>query len=305
MQTPLFEHYGIDENVFWNEVNNLPAYYARRGIRLLPEIAYLNHMLTYVRQGVMKDLSNKLLFELGAKVPLCQGLPEAFQSLKDFVKATYGTHNIQLEHYICSTGLKPMILGCKIAPHVDGVYASEFIEESAPPHYKDDTPLPSGSSGVTQIAAPMDNTSKTRVIAEINKGCNKNPAINVNSYMENVDRRVPFENMIYIADGPSDVPAFSMMRSHGGLAFAVYNPQSDDEFNQTDSLLQYRRVNAVGPANYTPQSSTFRWLKLHIGRICERIVADENQSRSARIGSSPKHLPPTIEKPCDTPTELQ
>jgi len=121
--------------------------------------------------------------------------------------------------------------------------------------------------------------------------------------MADVDRRVPFQNMIYIADGPSDVPAFSVMRQKGGMAFAVYNPANEDEFNQTDMLLQYRRVNAVGPANYTPESSTYRWLKLHLRQICDRIVEDESRLRSSRVGASPKHLPPTAISE-GSPTEL-
>ena len=305
MQAPLFKHYGIDEEKFWEEVNGLPAYYAKRGTRMLPEISYLNHMLSYVRGGLMKDLTNKLLFELGKEVPLCPGLPNAFSELKEFVANTYADYGIHLEHYILSTGLKQMILGSKIAPYADGIYGSEFIEETAPPRYLIQAALPiEPSSSITQIACPLDNTSKTRIIAEINKGCNKNPLLNVNSFMADVDRRIPFQNMIYIADGPSDVPAFSVMRQKGGMAFAVYNPTNEAEFGQTDMLLQYRRVNAVGPANYTHESSTYRWLKLHLRQICDRITGEESHLRTMRVGESPRHLPPTAIGPNSTPTEL-
>jgi hypothetical protein len=40
------------------------------------------------------------------------------------------------------------------------------------------------------------------------------------------DRRVPFQNMIYIADGPSDIPVFSLINQFGGRTFAVYQPGS-------------------------------------------------------------------------------
>jgi hypothetical protein len=291
MQTPLFAHYGIDEASFWREVNALPGHYALQGIRLLPEIAYLNHMLTYVRHGIMRGLNNKLLLELGKQVPLCAGLPEAFARLQEFVAGRHPSRNIRLEHYILSTGIKPMILGSAIAPFVDGVFASEFVEESAPPYFIRQNALPiSTANEVTQIACPMDNTSKTRVIFEINKGSNKNPAINVNSFIERADRRVPFENMIYIADGPSDVPAFSVMRQYGGSAFAVYDPNSEKEFAQTDGLLQHRRVNAVGPADYTESSPTYRWLKLHLAQICDRIINEEVHTVSSRIGTAPRHI---------------
>ncbi len=53
----------------------------------------------------------------------------------------------------------------------------------------------------------IDNTSKTRAIFEINKGSNKFK-IDVNSKIDRDRRRVPFSNMIYVADGPSDIPVF-------------------------------------------------------------------------------------------------
>ena len=40
--------------------------------------------------------------------------------------------------------------------------------------------------------------------------------IDVNARVPKNLRRVRFENMIYIADGPSDVPAFSVVKHYGG-----------------------------------------------------------------------------------------
>ena len=54
MQAPLFERYGVDEAKFWNEVNSLAERYKARGYNISGESAYLNHLLTYVREGPMK-----------------------------------------------------------------------------------------------------------------------------------------------------------------------------------------------------------------------------------------------------------
>ena len=35
MQKPLFEHFNVDENVFWSEVNQLPELYSARGMNVL------------------------------------------------------------------------------------------------------------------------------------------------------------------------------------------------------------------------------------------------------------------------------
>src|SRR5208283_2019305 len=87
----------------------------------------------------------------------------------------------------------------------------------------------SAAAEISQIGMVIDNTTKTRALFEINKGTNKNPAIDVNSNIKPEDRRIPFQNMIYIADGPSDVPSFSVVKRNGGEAYAVYNPANQEE----------------------------------------------------------------------------
>jgi len=124
MQTPLFKAFGVDEELFWKETNQLPALYARKGIRTSKDSVYLNHLLSYVKSGAMKGLTNRRLRELGAEIELCPGLPAFFPALKDFVRDLGRKHNVEvaLEHYVISTGLAEMIRGTALAPHVDGIY---------------------------------------------------------------------------------------------------------------------------------------------------------------------------------------
>lgn len=68
---------------------------------------------------------------------------------------------------------------------------------------------------MTQVGYALDNTTKTRAIFEINKGVNIEPTLDVNAQMDLDERRVPIENMIYVADGPSDVPVFSVVGGAG------------------------------------------------------------------------------------------
>ena len=142
----------------------------------------------------------------------------------------------------------------------------------------------------------IDNTTKTRAIFEINKGTNKNPAIDVNSKMAPEDRRIPVQNMIYIADGPSDVPSFSVVKHGGGRAYAVYNPNKPAEFEQNDRLLQSGRIHGYGPADYHAASSTAQWLRLHIHQICDRIVADREAAVATKASKPPRHLNATPEE---------
>ncbi len=299
MQSPLFRRYGIDEATFWEETNKLAEHYQRRGYHLSPEISYLNHLLTYVLAGPLAGLDNKLLQECGSEIQFYPGLPEFFELAKSYAqeRAEYQKHDITLEHYVVSTGIAPMIRGSAIAKHIDGLWACEFIENPLRPGFlKQKEFAIEETSSIAQIGMVIDNTTKTRAIFEINKGTNKNPGIDVNAKMAAEDRRVPFQNMIYIADGPSDVPSFSVVKGNGGKAYAVYNPDKPEEFAQNDRLLQSGRIHGYGPADYTPKSSTAQWLRMHIHQICDRIVADREAAVLQKAAKPPRHLNATPEE---------
>ncbi len=103
------------------------------------------------------------------------------------------------------------------------------------------------------------------------------------------DRRVPMKNMIYVADGPSDIPSFSVVRKHGGLALAVYDPARQERFEQAVELLNTGRVDMYGAADYQESSETVRWLKLHIRKIADRMVEERTRATDARVRKGPRH----------------
>lgn len=293
MQTPLFEQYNIDEKKFWEEVSRLPNIYKEKGINVSKDTVYLNHLLSYVRTGIMKGLNNAILRELGSKLQYYPGLPEIFHDLKELVRSNNeaGTHDITLEHYIISTGLAEIIRGSSIATYVDGIYGCEFVESPLPPGFLNQEELPLATKQeISQIGTMVDNTIKTRFIFEINKGSNKDSEIDVNAVIRNEDRRIPINNMIYIADGPSDVPVFSVVKKNGGKTYAVYNPDHQEEFAQNDHLLQVNRIHAYGPADYSISSSTAKWIKMHVIQICKRIAKERIQIIEDRVSDPPRHL---------------
>lgn len=293
MQGPIFEEFGVDARRFWREVQRLPEIYASRGIRISDDTSYLNHLLTYVRMGPLRGLSNKILRRLGAKLTFCPGLPDFFHTLKAIPhsRQEFRKHDITLEHYIISNGIAEMIRGSEIAPLVENIYGCEFVENPMPPGFEQQGELRITTDGeISQIGLIVDNTIKTRFIFEINKGSNKNPDISVNALMRHEDRRIPLRNMLYIADGPSDVPVFSVIKRSGGRTYAVHDPSSDEEFQQNDNLLQQGRVHGFGPADYTQQSATHRWLKLHVTKLCERIAHERETLLASRVNQPPRHI---------------
>ncbi len=284
MQAPLFAAYEIEERAFWREVNQLPEKYKRRGCdQVNNEALYLNHILDYVRSGVFKDLNNERLRALGAELEFYPGLPEFFDALKQSLASeAYQAHDIKLEHYVVSTGLRQMILGSALHGHLDGVWACDLLDEKG-----DD-----GRVRLSSIGYMLDHTTKTRAIFEINKGVNVTPNIDVNARMEESERRVPIPQMIYIADGPSDVPVFSVVRRFRGRTYAVYNPASDQAaYDQAYNLLhKEQRVDAMGPADYRTDSPTWCWLMRTVKDLADGIVERRTRQLESSVGTAPGHL---------------
>jgi hypothetical protein len=294
MQKPILEEYEIDEAIFWHEVNNLSTYYANRDTKISQSSAYLNHMLTYVRCGKFPGLNNEKLKELGARIEFFEGVTELFQLLQNDVLtgSDFQRHEINVELYIVSAGLNRMIKGSLVSPYVDDVWGCEFIEGVAPPGYMGgaQSPLIPDEPQISQIGFIIDDTTKTRAVFEINKGVNKHTEIDVNAQIPVEHRRVPFKNMIYIADGPSDIPVFSLLNQYGGRTYAVYKPGSERHFDRVYRLRRQNRIEAFGPADYREGTQTSMWIVRTVRDIASRIVAEKERALWSAVQQPPGHV---------------
>lgn len=295
MQTPIFKKYDVSEEKFWNEVNLLEKKYKEQNVRVNKDTIYLNHFLTCVEQGIFKGLNNSILFELGANLNFYNGIPEIFRKIKEMisVNTNYQKFNIKVEHYIVSTGLAEMIKGSIVAKYVDGIWGCEFIEKPVKSslHIKEFVKNNDiKEREIKQVGYAIDNTSKTRAIFEINKGSNKHEDIDVNAKINLDNRRVPFENIIYIADGPSDVPAFSLLKKNGGRTFAIYPKGNDKAFRQVDQLRQDGRIDMFGEADYSDGTTTFMWLMKHTNEIAEKIYFKKVNQIRMSVSKPPEHI---------------
>ncbi len=290
-QAPLFAEYGVEESEFWREVDGLVDFYDRRGIAIGRDSAYLLHILSYVEHGIFDGLTNEKLRTLGAAIETAPGIPEFFEATRKRVAGDpkYVEEGITVEHYAVSTGIRHMIEGSVIGPHLDGVWANSFIERPAPPGYRerldvDDTPHP-----ITHIGYSIDNTTKTRAIFEINKGVNKTPGLDVNARMSRDQRRVPIRNMIYIGDGPSDVPCFSIVNERGGKTFGVYTTEPRNNFRNVRELQEQGRIQGMAEADFGEGKAAYLWLMDSLEQIADEIVESRGKA-FADIPQPPGHI---------------
>jgi phosphoglycolate phosphatase-like HAD superfamily hydrolase len=124
----------------------------------------------------------------------------------------------------------------------------------------------------------MDETMKTRSLFEISKGSFRDKDKSVNVRVVDESRWAPFSDMIYVGDGNTDVPALSLVRSHGGLGIAVYDPDKPrDDVNR--SLRQMRldkRTDLITPADFRPSEELFEFLRSRCVQIAQRYRAEQS-----------------------------
>ena len=95
-------------------------------------------------------------------------------------------------------------------------------------------------------AVTVNYTTKTQFLFRINKNVvDISHDVELNQYIPEEDRPVPFKNMIYFGDGLTDVPCMKLVKNNGGVSVAVYTVKE-----KADELLRDRRVNFIAPANY-------------------------------------------------------
>ena len=282
MQDPIFIEYGINAGEFWKEVNSLPdKYWSEQKVKVNRDTIYLNQFLRYIREGKFPKLSNEKLKGYGAQQNFYAGIPEIFRTTKSLLEEdeVCKEYNIRVEHYIVSTGFAEVIRGSALMDYVEDIWGCELIEDNDA----------DGDRVISEIGYTIDNTSKTRALFEINKGIGKIKDVTVNSKLTDMQRRVDFRNMIYIADGPSDVPAFSVVKGRGGATFAIYPAGDKKSFEQVERLREDGRIDMFAEADYSDGKTASMWICNKIQEFANRIKSEEQAKRQAGNGV-PQHL---------------
>ena len=260
--TMLLEEYGIDPDQFWR--TDLESM-VKRGYD--PTLGFLELPLNNVGDGKpFGVLSNEDLGKFGKKLDK-RIYPGFARLLSDLKKEAAKHEAVSIEFYIISGGLQAVIEGTTIASkYFKAVYGCLF----------DDTGDP---TMIRRIKRAISFTEKTKYLFEINKGVTPQDVV-ANPHAVNRDvprdrRRVPFSNMIYVGDGLTDIPCFSLLKQYGGTPFGVFDPKSPAKAKRAFvEFLKTGRVVTMNEPRYGRGTALGELLRAAVTTIISRILVD-------------------------------
>lgn len=235
---------GMEANEFWSEANKISV--KNNMDRIL---AYMYLMMKMAKKNDL-PITKESFQSLGKDVILYKGVKSWFKRINNYGKSL----GVEIEHYILSSGLKEIIEGTSIASEFKKIYACEF-------HYNE-----RGNADWPQQA--VNFTTKTQFLFRISKGVlDVLDDVKLNTKINDEDRRIPYQNMIYFGDGLTDVPCMKLVKQYGGHSIAIYNKK---EKHKVEPLLRDERVNFICESNYSENSQ----LEILVKQIIKKVAAD-------------------------------
>ena len=216
---------GIQPDDFWSGTGEIASKEQMDSV-----LTYMYCMITESQQSG-KPFTREDLVECGKHIEYLPGVEEWFERVNRYGEDA----GVRVEHYVLSSGLKEIIEGSSIAKFFKKIFASEFLYDSQ-----------TGNPIWAKMA--VNYTNKTQFVYRINKGVlDISNNVDVNASRPDDDRRVYFNNMIYIGDGLTDVPCMKLVKQSGGHSIALYqNGQKD----KVQPLLKHERVDWIFEADY-------------------------------------------------------
>lgn len=241
---------------FWKEVKEITKEEQADEV-----LVYMNLMLK--KAGESKVPVRRSDFkEQGENIKLFRGVKDWFDRITKYGKEKC----VQVEHVLVSSGTAEIFAGTSIASKFSHVYASKFMF-----NHNDVAVWP---------ALAINYTTKTQYLFRINKGAHDlSDNSKVNELIPHRDRPVPFENMVFIGDGKSDIPCFSLVKEKGGLSIAVYKPRAKGAREEASQHFKDGRVHCVARADYSEGKKLDRIVKANIDAVSARarLIGEEKK----------------------------
>ena len=237
-----------------------------------PPLAYLTALQRGLKKLSLPAITKNDLITFGAAFKPFRGVDKFLRNLRKRFESEqkFRDAGLQLSYYIISAGIGDLIRSAPIARLFREIWACEFDYDS--------------SGKATSIKAIVTFTEKTKYLFYINKGISgaqsRVTPYAVNADLAPEDRPVPLGHMVYVGDGPSDVPCMSIIQKAKppGKTIVVVG---ESDIHRSWELLG--RGNPVPPA-YGKKGRAAEIIQDAVLTIAGRVADEKLADRKAKLG---------------------
>ena len=234
---------------FWAKVNR-----EARETESDQMLVYMRHIIEALERAQV-DVKREDFAAMARRIEYFPGVETWFARMNGYVRKR-SRGSVTLRHYLISAGQKEILEGVSIRKHFKRIYASEY-------HFN--------HHGVATFPKFLvTDTLKTQFLFRINKGLEK-VTESINEHMPESRRPIPFQNIVYVGDGMTDVPSMALTKKSGGHAVAVYPPRGEGRATCV-KLLDAGRVDFIAAADYRRDSKLSRRVELLLDAIIANIA---------------------------------
>ncbi len=227
----LLPRLGIKSKNFWEDIVQETK---KTGAETM--MVYMRHLLDCATEKKL-SISKSEFLKMSKDIEYYDGVTTWFNKINKYVQ-NKSNSKIRVHHYIISAGHLEILEGISIKKYIKKIFASEYYFNK-----KNIAVFPK---------IVVTDTTKTQYLFRINKG-KENLADSINEHMEETKRPIPFDNMIYIGDGLTDVPSMALIKKEGGHSIAVHQ-NNRTQIKISEGLLRANRVDFIAPADYSEKS---------------------------------------------------
>jgi len=186
------------------------------------------------RTGV--EINAALLEEVATKIMFFDGALDLQRILTDYTASESKRSKVEatISLHVVTSGFEDLLVRSRLKSAVTEIWGGQL--EFDP-----------GSGRAVGPKSVVTFTEKTKFVFAVNKGVGKaalrQNSARVNDLVPRTARPVPFRNMIYVGDGLTDIPCYSLIQQSGGAAVGVRREATPAEVGDAGSeprLWNYR-----------------------------------------------------------------
>ncbi len=203
-------------------------------------------------------ITQEYIANFGQELAPFDGVNKMFDRLQQC--AHESNPKVEVEFYLITCGMVEIARHNCIAPNFKAMWGCEFS-------YGD-------RNGIEFLKKIVTHTEKTRYLFQIAKGFDdyqNDGKTFVYRDLPPEELHIPLSQVIYVGDGASDIPCFSLMNQEQGRAIALYKDSTPEEWGRELKMTQSQRVANLAPVDYSENSELMQSLTLAVEGLCKQI----------------------------------